>query len=245
MDVENARSPAAPVAQRAFHHSMLDDLPRPVGRWLGHAIADGAPLCSTARIAMHGEIRIGAWRPFRAIQTLVPGVGFVWEASARLGPLRIAGFDRYADGVGEMRWRIARVLPVMSRAGPDISRSAAGRLAGETMLLPPAALGEGVTWEPVSFRASNADVRLPGEAVHHVTVEIDDAGSLRAIRFLRWGNPDGASYREHVFGVEVEREARFGDYVIPSRFSAGWWPGTDRWSEGEFFRAVIDDATFS
>jgi hypothetical protein len=80
-----------------------------------------------------------------------------------------------------------------------------------------------------------------GDTVHHVTVEVDDHGSLRAVTLPRWGNPDKGAYREHTFGVIVEDEATFGDYTMPS-IRAGWWLGSDRWDEGEFFRCTIDHA---
>ncbi len=190
---------------------------------------------------MHGEIKIGSWRPFEATQVLAPTVGFVWAAVTRLGPLRIKGFDRYFRGNGEMRWRAARFIPVLSRSGPDISHSAAGRLAGEVMLIPTGALSPGITWCPVDDDTATAVVPVAGAPNHSVTIEVDDAGALRTIRLLRWGDPDGGPPREHLFGVEVEAEKVFDDVTTISRFSAGWWPGTGRWSEGEFVRAVIDD----
>jgi hypothetical protein len=47
------------------------------------------------------------------------------------------------------------------------------------------------------------------------------------------------------FGGVLESEATFGGYTIPNRVRAGWYFRTPRFeSEGEFFRATIDDATF-
>ena len=43
----------------------LDGLPEPVLRYLTAAVAPGTPLARTARIRMHGTIRIGRWLPFR------------------------------------------------------------------------------------------------------------------------------------------------------------------------------------
>ena len=37
-----------------------------------------------------------------------------------------------------MSWRLLRLPPVMTAAGPDITRIAAGRMAGEIALLPTA-----------------------------------------------------------------------------------------------------------
>lgn len=54
------------------------------------------------------------------------------------------GYDRLSGGTGEMRWRLADLVPVVSADGPDVTRSAAGRLASEIALLP-TAFG-GATW---------------------------------------------------------------------------------------------------
>jgi len=45
--------------------------------------------------------------------------------------LPVVGYDRLSSGTAQMRWRLLGLLPVMTAAGPDITRSAAGRLAGE------------------------------------------------------------------------------------------------------------------
>ncbi len=88
-------------------------------------------------LAMHGEIRAGRWQLFSAVQVLASPRGFVWAATAGRRPLRIRGFDRYSRSTGEMRWRLGGAVPVMSAAGDDITRSAAGRLASELVLVPP------------------------------------------------------------------------------------------------------------
>jgi hypothetical protein len=40
----------------------------------------------------------------------------------------------------------------------------------------------------------------------------------------------------------VEAERTFGGVTIPATLRAGWWWGTDRQDEGEFFRAEITGA---
>jgi hypothetical protein len=59
------------------------------------------------------------------------------------------------------------------------------------------------------------------------------------------GNPGNAAYGDHPFGVEVLAEKEFRGVRIPSELRAGWWWGTDREGDGEFFRAEITDADFA
>ncbi len=45
-------------------------------------------------------------------------------------------------------------------------------------------------------------------------------------------------------GVRIEAEQTFGGVTIASTMRAGWWWGTERQDEGEFFRARITGAAF-
>ena len=72
------------------------------------------------------------------------GRGYIWAADARLFGVPVIGYDRLSGGTGEMRWRLLDLVPVVSTDGPDMARSAAGRLASEIALIP-TAFG-GATW---------------------------------------------------------------------------------------------------
>jgi adenylate cyclase len=61
--------------------------------------------------------------------------------------------------------------------------------------------------------------------------------TLRRIVFQRWGDPDRTgSFGLHPCGGEVAASATFGGVTVPSEGRAGWFYGTERWAEGEFFR---------
>ena len=225
-----------------FDSSMVTDLPEPARRWLTHAIAPGTPLWQSVELSMRGQLRIGAWRPFTARQVLAPPRGFVWAATARLFGIPVIGFDRLSSGSGQMRWRLGGLVPVMSASGLDVTRSAAGRLAGEMVLVPttfPAA-----TWTPGSDEDRvvvtwDIDGRDESAELH-----IGPDGRLLGVLLQRWGNPDGALFGRYPFGVAIEAEQTFTGVTIGSKLRAGWWWGTDRQPDGEFFRAEISGATF-
>ena len=129
-----------------FDPSRLDGhMPEPTRRWLAHSIAPGTPLAHAASLEMTGEIRIGKWRSFRATQVIAPAKGYVWAATTRFSLFPVTGFDRYSEGAGEMRWRMARVVPFGSGRDENVTLSAAGRLATELALLPTAF--DVATWE--------------------------------------------------------------------------------------------------
>ncbi len=229
-------------APEPFEPALVADLPEAARRWLLHAIAPGTPLWGSVLLTMRGEIRLGSWRPFTAHQVLAPPRGFVWAATTRLLGLPVAGFDRYSSGSGQMNWRLGGMVPVMTATGSDVTRSAAGRLAGEMVLVPTAF--RAASWAPGPDE-DRAEVtwRIDGQE-ESAEVRVAADGRLLGVLMQRWGNPDGVPFGRYPFGVAVEAERTWSGVTIASRLRAGWWWGTDRQDAGEFFRAEITGADF-
>jgi hypothetical protein len=225
-----------------FNPAMVATLPEPAQRWLTHAIDPGTPLWSAVELTMRGEIRIGRWHPFIAHQILAPSRGFIWAARSRVWGLPVTGYDRLYAGAGEMRWRLAGLIPVMSSSGADITRSAAGRLAGEGALLPTAF--RQATWVEGGQAGTVVAIWPIGGEAESAQLRISQDGRLAEVMVNRWGNPDGAPYGRYPFGVAIEAETAFAGVRIGSTVRAGWRWGTSRQDAGEFFRARITDAVF-
>jgi hypothetical protein len=108
--------------------------------------------------------------------------------------------------------------------------------------------GDGVSW--ASTELSDLDSNLHSSFVvqgerAELDFTIDGTGHLKTAKLPRWGNPDGAEFRYVDFGGILEKEGTFGGYTIPTRLRIGWYFGSERFeSEGEFFRATIDDAIY-
>jgi hypothetical protein len=222
-----------------FHPGELDGLPEPVRRHLAAVIAPGTPPARTAHLRMRGRIRIGRWLPFRARELLTPLDGFVWRARAAG---IIIGSDRYVDGAGVADWCLARLLPVMHAAGPDVSRSAAGRAGAEGIWVPTALLPRyGVRWTAESGNRITARYGLGGVPLQ-LRLRLDEAGRVASFVFDRWGDPDRTgTWAWHPFGGEVSRHRTVDGVTIPCAGRIGWFFGTDRWPDGEFFRVRIVD----
>ncbi|MBI3854885.1 MAG: hypothetical protein HY293_04260 [Planctomycetes bacterium] len=203
---------------------------------MSHALSPGRLPPEAVRLVIHGEIRIGRWRPFRAEEFLHRDKGFVFQA--RVGRL-ISGSDSLIDGVGRASWKLCGFVPLMKASGPDIDRSAAGRWLAESLLLPSMLLPErGARWAGDAVTLSGFGERAT------INLELDGEGRLRGFRLPRWGNPGGAPFGYFPFGGVVEEERRFGGVLIPSRLRLGWHIGTPRWDKGEFFRMTVDEASF-
>ncbi len=232
---------AATAHAAQFDPSMVADLPEPAQRYLTHSIAAGTPLWKSVQVSMVGQIKLGSWHPFTAGQVIAPGRGYIWAARTRLFGVPVVGYDRLSAGTAEMRWRLLDVLPVITARGSDTACSAAGRLASEIVMIPtgfPSAL-----W---SATGPDTAVAVWGTAVEEQRVELNlgPGGQLQDLLIQRWGNPDGRPFGRYPFGVTVEDERTDGGITTPAAVRAGWWHGTERQRDGEFFRAQITRVTF-
>ena len=231
---------ADPAAPGSFSENELDGLPDPVRRYFGASIASGAPIARSARFAIRGSIKLGSrWLPFRGREALSPHRGLVWAVRAA-GVIR--GSDRYLVGKGSMDWKLFRLVRVVHADGPDVSRSAAGRVGAEAVWVPSALLPRfGVSWTALDEHDIAFSYRLDDTDLD-VQCMLDGQGRVRTIVLERWGDPDstGKSGR-YPFGFEATGYATFDGVTIPSAGRAGWFIGSDRWREGEFFRYEITD----
>ncbi|MEO9222023.1 MAG: DUF6544 family protein, partial [Mycobacteriaceae bacterium] len=204
---------ATGAAGVAFDPTTVDTLPAPVARWLRHAIAPGSLLRSGVQLSMHGHIRIKKWIPFAAEQIVAP-TGYLWAAEAGRFPIKIRGFDRYSAATGQMSWRLFGLLPVVNATGPDVTRSAAGRLASEIIgLTPGGALNPTVTWHGVDDHRAVATIPIDGTD-HDVTVDVSDGGTLQTISLPRWAKPDDGPFQLHTFGVICSDEFTTDGYTL-------------------------------
>jgi len=193
---------------------------------------------------MQGEIKLDRWLPFEAEEVIHADRGMVWEAAVKKGRLTIRGYDRLVDGRGAMKWRMLGLVPVMSAAGPDVTRSAAGRFAAELIWLPSALGRSPVRWSAEGPNAAVAHVPVGRERVD-LHLRIADTGALESMSLLRWGNPGAGAYRHVRFGGVVERQGTFQGLTIPTKLRVGWHFGTERFDdEGQFFRVDIEHAAY-
>ncbi len=231
-----------PLPTRRFTPDLLAGLDEPVRRYFSHAITDGAALPRGVRMTMSGRIKVGLWLPFTAEQT-IDGRSFTWRARVGRGPLsplRVA--DQYADGAGSTKGRLLGRVTLFDAHDTDTARSAAGRAAIESVVFaPPIVLPDrGVAWAAETESIIVARFDLSPEHPE-VRVRIDEQGAIRAVSARRWGNAGGKTFQYIPFGGEIHGERRFGDLLLASRVSVGWWFDTPRYAP--FFRAEIGSVT--
>lgn len=235
---------SAPSSGRVFETAQVSRFPEAVRKYLEHAIAPGTRSASAVRLHMHGDIKLKRWSSFSAEQVIRWDRGMVWRAVVRMHGMSIRGGDTFLDGQGVMNWRLFGVFPIVNASGPDITRSAAGRVNIESIWLPAVLGAEDVSWTSSDAFHCHASFMAHNETAE-IDYNIDENGRLKSVSMPRWGNPEGADSHYVNFGGFVDQEGSFGGYTIPTRMRAGWHFGTPGFeSEGEFFRVDIDDAAY-
>ncbi len=222
-----------------FGPASLSGLDEPVQRYLNHALAPGAVIDGSRRLSMTGRIKVGRWLAFDAEQVMSPdGHAFTWTARAGLGavrPLRVV--DRYRLGAGSTEGRLFGRLRFMHADDVNTTRSAAGRAAVESIMDPVHLLpGNGVSWQAERDDLIVARFDVPPERAE-VRLRISTTGALRSVEIMRWGNSGQDGFGYIPFGGDIHAERRFGDVVVPSELTIGWWYGTARYRP--FFEATI------
>jgi hypothetical protein len=133
----------------------------------------------------------------------------------------------------------------MRAEGPDVTRSAAGRHAGELLLyLPTAALDQTILLRDVDANHASAEL-VVGSEKFQVAITVTATGALAELVLSRWGNPSGGPFAEHSFGATFQDEVTFGDITLPRKVTAGWDYRSGRWPAGPFIRYSIDHAQYS
>ena len=205
-------------------------LDEPVERYLRHAIRDGAAEGPGVRLTMSGRIRVGPWLLFKGVETC-DGRSFVWHARVAGGLLVVT--DRFDRGAGSTEGRLFGRRTLFRSAGPDTTRSAAGRAALEAIWAPRSLLPEhGVTWRAESDELIVASWEVPPERPE-VHLLIDRRGAVCSSWAQRWRDGGYAPC-----GCEVHEERRWGDLVVPSRVTVGWDFGTAAYRP--FFTAQVE-----
>jgi hypothetical protein len=97
----------------------------------------------------------------------------------------------------------------------------------------------GAEWSAVDPHNVTASYALHATQLD-IGYTLDDDARVLAVVLDRWGDPrNEGAWAYHPFGFEVTAYSTFDGVTIPSSGRAGWFYGSDRWSEGEFFRSEI------
>jgi hypothetical protein len=236
---------AASATVDRFDPDTLAGLPEPAQRLLGAALPAGTPLVGAVELEMRGRIKlVRPWFDFGARQLLVAGVGFVWAPVVGGRLVRFVGADELGPDGARMEFRLHGRLPVVRASGPDVERSAAGRLAAETVAWLPQALApqSGATWRPRSDDRATVTLAGPSGPID-VDVTVDRTGRLTELGLQRW-NDSSSPPAPEPFGGVVSETVEASGVRVAGEGAVGWQYGTPSAAEAVFFRYRITRAEF-
>lgn len=229
-----------------FDPGTLSGFPTPAQRLLARALPAGVPLRRTIVLRMHGRIRLKRWwLPFTAEQVLEAGTAFAWRPVVGGRLLRFTGANELGPEGARTAFRFHGRVPVVDATGPDVDRSAPGRLAAETVVWLPQALTPqaGVVWVPIGEETGSVTIGTPAGHIA-AEVDVDMEGRVTGVALERWGDPEGSgNYAAHRFGGRMDAEfiTDAGVRIAGAGSVGGGWGMAD-WPAGDFFRFEIDRA---
>jgi hypothetical protein len=137
-------------------------------------------------------------------------------------------------------WRYASSSTLVHAEAP--TRRAAQRAAAEAMWISTVLLPRfEVDWEAADKTHISARYQIDDIPVH-VHYQLTPSRHIEPVVSDRWGDPDNTgAFNLHPFGGEFTSHQTSGGMTIPDVGRLGWYCGTHRWAEGEFFRYQITD----
>ncbi|HZQ28160.1 MAG TPA: DUF6544 family protein [Acidimicrobiales bacterium] len=163
-------------------------------------------------------------------------------------PLALAAHLRIRGHIKLGRWLPFRASQLLApHRGTVWTARIAGLISGSDQY---AAGSGGMDWKLAGLvrlvHADGPDVsrssaeRAAGEGIWLPTALLPRC--IQSLVFDRWGDPSNkGEFGLHPFSGEVTEHRTFHGVTISSGGSVGWFYGTDRWNEGEFFRYRITD----
>jgi hypothetical protein len=117
-------------------------------------------------------------------------------------------------------------------------------LALDAIFVPTALLSPSVAWRlGTGPDTVIAEWTIAGRSLRP-ELRVGPDGELRSVVMPRWANPDKQPWAEYPCGGTLEDEVDFDGIKLPTTMRVGYFFGTDRWAQGEFFRATITNASF-
>lgn len=242
-----ARARSAQRASEVPFDAQLEPLPEPARRYLRHALGSGAAAPRAVWLETRFEMRL---RPGSAPSELVgsellaPPWGFCWEARTRWKGLPVRVRDLYVDSVGRGAVDLLGVLPLARGGGPDVTRSARGRAAAESIWLPSALLpSRGARWEALDDERCRVSVSIDGVA-SELTLHVEPSGALREFTMLRHGDVGVSAWGPLPYGARVLEERLLDGLTVPVRLLGGWGYGSEDFRAEQASRFELTGARY-
>lgn len=173
-----------------------------------------------------------------------PGLGFTWTAKTKMYNLPVSVTDYYMRNDGTVHVELIHLITIVNEGGPDVTRSARGRLAIEAVWCPTSLLpGPNVHGEALDENRARFVQMIDGEKIA-TDITVDEAGRLLEISLRRYGNVQNPTWDYLPYGFTVLQEQTIGNFTIPVHLQGGWWFGTKRYNPDTASTFILHHATF-
>lgn len=202
----------------------LNDLPKPVKRWLEKSNIVGKEHIESVYLEQKGLLRLDPdqkWLEATAKQYFdIVEPAFLWTVETEMNNIPIVGRDLFYKGKGEILIKLASVFPVANEKDhPKLNEATLQRYLGEIVWFPSAALSDNITWEEIDDFSAKAIMTyegVRGEATFYFNqnYELD--------KFLALRYKDVKDEKRTLWQAKVIEIGEFNGIKIPIKLEASW-----------------------
>lgn len=205
----------------------LEDLPRPVQKWLKSSGAAGRTAIRIVRLKQTGWMKLKPeqqkWTPAEAEQLITTDPpSFIWTVKMKMKPyMTVIGKDSFHEGKAQLLIKLAALVPVAQiSANSKTNESSLQRYLMEMAWYPTAAFLPYITWEELDEHTAEATMSYggaKGSAVFHV----DGEGCLVKIVANRFKDNDENAQRLPCV-AEIKEHTEVDGILVPSKIEITW-----------------------
>jgi hypothetical protein len=204
---------------------MLEELPRPVQRYLTYSGIVGYPWIDTVRLKQVGIFRQGTdrpWMPVTAEESYTTNPpSLIWNAKFKIAGLPLLrAKDRYESGHGHMFGKLAGIFTIFDVTGEKLDQGTMLRYLNEIIWFPTAFLGENISWEEVDEDSAQVTFTDHGKSVS-AQMFFDDVGRLTNFIAMRYREM-GGEFSLDQWSTPILSYGERADLKLPTRGQAIW-----------------------
>ena len=226
-EINNMLSQGEISEKSVITSQMLEPLPPLVQKWLTKVGVVGKEQIQSVSLKQIGIMKLKPeqkkWSKSLAEQYVTTNnPAFLWKVNMSMMPLvNVSGRDKFINGQGTMKIRIASLIPVVNAPSNDrINQSSLARYLMELPLYPTAAIHSYISWEDLSDYSTKATISYKGVSASAIFY-FDQEGILRKVSAQRYKDSDESARLMTCIGELKENETIEG-ITIPTKIEISW-----------------------
>ena len=206
---------------------MISNMPSIVQKWLTNSGIVGKEKTHSVYLKQKGLIKLKPdqkkWTKAEAEQYItIDKPAFLWKVKMSIMPfLNVFGRDYFVDGKGQMKMKIASIIPVANvDSNKKVNQASLQRYLAELIWYPSAAISPYIEWESVDQYTAKATMTYKGVS-GSVTFYFNEKGDLEKIWAKRYKDSD-ENARLKEWSGEVNEFSTVNGIKIPTDIDISW-----------------------